>query len=223
MLRESFPRIARVARLWKIPSTLSVLSIRRQQDCFKLKIQSGLYSVEEITENNPEVAPKQLRKRRAYREVQDPCLHEMKAPSTSSQHAVLWQELWNGSRTASAARRLLQEATERDELYFTDYVPPARDAIAVPKYIIYIILGVVVVVVGMYGITGHLIKDLFHDLADWLLGANPEEEAVEEELQESTGVQDRQGERRVRWGRRSTEMAEEKRTILPGFPLSLTT
>ncbi|KAL7828936.1 hypothetical protein SRHO_G00325700 [Serrasalmus rhombeus] len=67
MLRESFPRIARVARLWKIPSTLSVLSVRRQQDCLKLKIQSGLYSVEEITENNPELAPKQLRKRYSAR------------------------------------------------------------------------------------------------------------------------------------------------------------
>ncbi|KAI4872306.1 hypothetical protein NFI96_027734 [Prochilodus magdalenae] len=140
----------------------------------------------------------------------------------SSRHFVLWHKIWSSSKKASTVRRLLQEAAERNKLYFADYNPPARDAVSVPKYIIYIIIGVVVVAVGMYGVTGHLIKDLFHDLADWLLGPNPEETVVEVESQESSGGEERRGERKIRWGRRSAEMAEEKRTMLPGCRDSVT-
>ncbi|KAG9270098.1 hypothetical protein AMEX_G15011, partial [Astyanax mexicanus] len=154
------------------------------------------------------------------------CSLEMNAPNPTPPHSVLWHAFWNSSRTTYTARRLLQEVIEKEELYYTDYVPPARDTITVPKYVIYILIGVVVVVAGMYGITGHLIKDLLHDLADWLFGPNLEEEevvvVVEAESLESSGGEERAGERRVRWGRRITEVVEEKRTILPGIKLSVT-
>ncbi|KAK3565552.1 hypothetical protein QTP86_011945, partial [Hemibagrus guttatus] len=69
------------------------------------------------------------------------------------------------------SRNLLQEAINQDEGYFSDYIPPARDAIIIittSKYVLYILIGAVVIIVGTYGITSHLIKDLLHDLAGGL-------------------------------------------------------
>ncbi|GAA6065331.1 uncharacterized protein LOC108439666, partial [Tachysurus ichikawai] len=65
------------------------------------------------------------------------------------------------------SRGLLQEAINQDEGYFSDYIPPARDAIIITtyKYMLYILIGAVVIMVGTYSITSHLIKDLLHDLA----------------------------------------------------------
>jgi len=70
----------------------------------------------------------------------------------------------------SEHRKLLQtsqwtEEEEKEEPYFVDYVPPARDAMAFPRNAAYILVGAVLVVVATYAIVGHLIKDLMHDLA----------------------------------------------------------
>lgn len=70
-------------------------------------------------------------------------------------------------------RQLLQLSRRREEeSYFVDYIPPARDAITLPRNVVYVLVGVVLVIVATYAIVGHLIKDLMHDLAgnpppDW--------------------------------------------------------
>lgn len=54
---------------------------------------------------------------------------------------------------------------EEDEVFFKNYVPPARDAIHLPIHIFYLILAFMVIVATLYAIIGHLIKDLVHDFA----------------------------------------------------------
>lgn len=80
-----------------------------------------------------------------------------------------YEDLQDGSTLHPGLRHLLQEAInqeEKDDSYFSDYIPPARDAIIImPKYMLYVLIGAVMIIVGSYGITGHLIKDLVHDLA----------------------------------------------------------
>lgn len=71
-------------------------------------------------------------------------------------------------------RQLLQlsrRKEEEEEAYFVDYIPPARDAITLPRSVVYVLVGVVLVIVATYAIVGHLIKDLLHDLAGnpWLV------------------------------------------------------
>ncbi|XP_059200169.1 small integral membrane protein 44-like [Centropristis striata] len=78
-------------------------------------------------------------------------------------------------------RQLLQlsRKKEEEEAYFVDYIPPARDAITLPRNVVYVLVGVVLVIVATYAIVGHLIKDLMHDLADWILGPKPVEDDSE--------------------------------------------
>ncbi|XP_072568918.1 uncharacterized protein [Paramormyrops kingsleyae] len=61
-----------------------------------------------------------------------------------------------------------------DTLYM-DYKPPPRDLIQLPKAVLYLLMAALVVVVVAYAIVGHLIKDLAHDVADCVLGAQEEE------------------------------------------------
>lgn len=73
--------------------------------------------------------------------------------------------------TQFSQRRLLQFSgkEEEQEAYFLDYIPPARDAITLPRNVVYVLAGVALIIVATYAIVGHLIKDLMHDLA-----GNPE-------------------------------------------------
>ncbi|AWP04184.1 Hypothetical protein SMAX5B_006237 [Scophthalmus maximus] len=61
---------------------------------------------------------------------------------------------------------------------FEAYVPPSRDAIHLPTYILYLLMAISIVLSVLYAIIGHLIKDLLHDFADLLLGEQPEEVVV---------------------------------------------
>ncbi|KAF4072613.1 hypothetical protein AMELA_G00264940 [Ameiurus melas] len=100
-----------------------------------------------------------------------------------------YKELENGS--VVSRRPLQEEAIHQDERYFSEYIPSARDAIVItPKYLLYVLIGAVVIIVGTYSITSHLIKDLLHDLADWVLGPDLEENEEEEEVEESSGRED---------------------------------
>lgn len=75
--------------------------------------------------------------------------------------------LLNLTRLVVEHRQLLQlsRQKEEEEAYFVDYIPPARDAITLPRNVVYVLVGVVLVIVATYAIVGHLIKDLMHDLA----------------------------------------------------------
>ncbi|KAM4810428.1 small integral membrane protein 44 isoform 1-T1 [Rhinophrynus dorsalis] len=54
---------------------------------------------------------------------------------------------------------------EEEEPLYKDYKPPALDAIQLPKYVLYLLMAALVVVVVAYAIVGHLMKDLLHDFA----------------------------------------------------------
>ncbi|XP_060939600.1 small integral membrane protein 44 [Limanda limanda] len=125
--------------------------------------------------------------------------------------------LLNLSHVALEHRQLLQLSRgNEDEAYFVDYIPPARDAITLPRNVVYVLIGVVLVVVATYAIVGHLIKDLMHDLADWMFGPKPVEDDSEEgraEVKEEPrlSVSSKLMERDV------LRMEMEKDGLLPGF------
>ncbi|KAK3513215.1 hypothetical protein QTP70_009739 [Hemibagrus guttatus] len=52
-----------------------------------------------------------------------------------------------------------------DEVFFESYIPPARDAVHMPIHVLYMVLATIIIVMTLYAIIGHLIKDLLHDLA----------------------------------------------------------
>lgn len=62
-------------------------------------------------------------------------------------------------------RQLLQLSRRKEEeAYFVDYIPPARDSVTLPRSVLYVLAGVLLVIVATYAIVGHLINDLMHDL-----------------------------------------------------------
>ncbi|GLD58590.1 uncharacterized protein AKAME5_001068900 [Lates japonicus] len=126
--------------------------------------------------------------------------------------------LLNITQVVFEHRQLLQlpRRREEEEAYFVDYVPPARDAITLPRNVVYILVGVVLVIVATYAIVGHLIKDLMHDLADWILGPKPVEDDSEE------GRAEIEEERRLSVSSKlmvkdTLKMEREKDDLLPGF------
>ncbi|KAL4634772.1 hypothetical protein GN956_G13884 [Arapaima gigas] len=66
----------------------------------------------------------------------------------------------------------------QDDVFWETYKPPARDAITLPKYVLYLVLAFLVVLMALFAIIRHLIADLIHDLADWLFGEQQEEVVV---------------------------------------------
>ncbi|KAM7379226.1 hypothetical protein PAMP_004791 [Pampus punctatissimus] len=125
--------------------------------------------------------------------------------------------LWNLTQLVFEHRQLLQ-LSRKEEAYFVDYVPPARDAITLPRNVVYVLVGVVLVIVATYAIVGHLIKDLMHDLADWILGPKPVEDDSEEgraetEEERRLSISSRLMERDRLW----MEKEKEKDRLLPGF------
>ncbi|KAF6305637.1 hypothetical protein mRhiFer1_000113 [Rhinolophus ferrumequinum] len=65
---------------------------------------------------------------------------------------------------------------------YEEYRPPPLDTIRLPRYMLYLLLAALLVVVVAYAIVGHLIKDLAHDLADWAFGLKPDQEDTPREL-----------------------------------------
>ncbi|XP_062338225.1 uncharacterized protein LOC134036991 [Osmerus eperlanus] len=126
---------------------------------------------------------------------------------------------WNFTSVSSTPGRPSQASVgqaEGEEPYFVDYVPPARDAIVLPRHVVYILVAVILVVMAMYAIVGHLIKDLMHDFTDWILGPKPEAldtERGQEGEEEQRSVYDDQM-RAEKW-RQETE--EEREGLLPGY------
>lgn len=57
------------------------------------------------------------------------------------------------------------DSSDPKEVLFESYIPPARDAITLPNYIIYLLLASTGALIALYAIIRHLIKDLLHDLA----------------------------------------------------------
>lgn len=71
---------------------------------------------------------------------------------------------WNSTTEDYRLRHLLQTEESREKApLFADHMPPSRDEIALPKNVLYILMGTAVIVVALYGVVGHLIKELIHD------------------------------------------------------------
>ncbi|KAM4552489.1 uncharacterized protein PAE49_015903 isoform 1-T1 [Odontesthes bonariensis] len=128
-------------------------------------------------------------------------------------------QLLNLTQLVFDHRRLLQlyRRKEEEEAFFVDYIPPARDAITLPRSVVYVLVGVVLIIVATYAIVGHLIKDLMHDLADWIFGPKPVEEDPE------GGSAEIEEEQRHSISSKLTETGDglgtekEKNVLLPGF------
>lgn len=61
---------------------------------------------------------------------------------------------------------------EDGSVFFESYIPPSRDAVHLPTYILYLSMAVFIVLGVLYAIIGHLIKDLIHDFAGECLGTS---------------------------------------------------
>lgn len=77
--------------------------------------------------------------------------------------------IWNITSLPLQGSRHLLQAQNGDAVYFVDYKPPARDSITLPRNLLYVLAGVVLVVVATYAIVSHLVNDLMHDLAGSLV------------------------------------------------------
>ncbi|XP_066548551.1 small integral membrane protein 44 [Amia ocellicauda] len=88
----------------------------------------------------------------------------------------------NSSNHTTGLEHLFQYSYSENELLYTDYKPPARDAIPLPKAVLYLVMAALVVVVVAYAIVGHLIKDLVHDLVDWMFGPGPEDHSNKSDI-----------------------------------------
>lgn len=88
----------------------------------------------------------------------------MESPSVDSSFGAVGGMFWNITTDNYRLRHLLQteESLEKAPV-FVDYMPPSRDGIALPRYVLYILMGTAVIIVALYGIVGHLIKELIHD------------------------------------------------------------
>ncbi|XP_033182350.1 uncharacterized protein LOC117152978 [Anabas testudineus] len=113
-------------------------------------------------------------------------------------------------------RQLLQLSKRKEDAYFVDYIPPARDTITLPRNVVYVLVGVVLVIVATYAIVGHLINDLMHDLTDWILGPKLVEDdseggraEIEEEQRPSACTKLLEKD--------ELRMVKEKKGLLPGF------
>ncbi|KAG6930296.1 hypothetical protein G0U57_003996, partial [Chelydra serpentina] len=81
---------------------------------------------------------------------------------------------------------LSQQAAANEQPLYSEYRPPVRDLIPLPKAVLYLLMAALVVVGVAYAIVGHLIKDLAHDLVDWLLGPQPNAPDKENDLDAMT-------------------------------------
>ncbi|XP_060124903.1 small integral membrane protein 44-like [Zootoca vivipara] len=92
----------------------------------------------------------------------------------------MWPMNMSTSNRTETLALLSQPSSSNESPLYSEYQPAAYDLIPLPKAVVYMIMAVMVVVSVAYAIVGHLIKDLAHDLADCLLGPQPEEPEDEE-------------------------------------------
>ncbi|TFK01718.1 kinesin-like protein KIF12-like [Platysternon megacephalum] len=83
----------------------------------------------------------------------------------------------NSSNFTTDLDHLFQYSYSDNDQLYKEYKPPARDAIPLPKAVLYLLMAALVVVAVAYAIVGHLIKDLVHDLIDWILGPSPDDDS----------------------------------------------
>ncbi|CAM5117923.1 unnamed protein product [Natator depressus] len=97
-------------------------------------------------------------------------------PPPQGMEAVSALQLMNltSLNRTEAVGLLSQHSSANEQPLYSEYKPPVRDLIPLPKAVLYLLMAALVVVGVAYAIVGHLIKDLAHDLIDWLLGPQPD-------------------------------------------------
>lgn len=70
----------------------------------------------------------------------------------------------NSSNITTGLDHLFQYSYSDNDQLYKEYKPLPRDAIPLPKAVLYLLMAALVVVAVAYAIVGHLIKDLVHDL-----------------------------------------------------------
>ncbi|XP_048377803.2 small integral membrane protein 44-like [Stegostoma tigrinum] len=63
-----------------------------------------------------------------------------------------------------------QYSLPSSDVLYSDYKPPQKELIPLPKAVLYLLTAALVVVAVAYAIVGHLLKDLAHDFADCIFG-----------------------------------------------------
>ncbi|KAM6396308.1 uncharacterized protein J5M81_004666 isoform 3-T7 [Pluvialis apricaria] len=81
----------------------------------------------------------------------------------------------NSSNFTAGLDHLFQYSYSDNDQLYKEYKPPPRDAIPLPKAVLYLLMAALVVVAVAYAIVGHLIKDLIHDFIDWIFGPSPDD------------------------------------------------
>ncbi|XP_068546000.1 uncharacterized protein [Anas acuta] len=81
----------------------------------------------------------------------------------------------NSSNFTAGLDHLFQYSYSDNDQLYKEYKPPPRDAIPLPKAVLYLLMAALVVVAVAYAIVGHLIKDLVHDFIDWIFGPSPDD------------------------------------------------
>ncbi|KAK1799254.1 hypothetical protein P4O66_007499 [Electrophorus voltai] len=69
-----------------------------------------------------------------------------------------------------------------EESLYKDYKPVTRNLIPLPKAVLYLLMGALVVVAVAYVIVGHLIKDIVSDVVDSVLGPNEDDMEKQNDL-----------------------------------------
>ncbi|XP_039591705.1 uncharacterized protein LOC120515058 [Polypterus senegalus] len=87
---------------------------------------------------------------------------------------VQHSQAMNSTNSTTGLEHLFQYSYSENGL-FEEYKPPSRDAIPLPKAVLYLLMAALVVVAVAYAIVGHLIKDLVHDFVDWVFGPNTDD------------------------------------------------
>ncbi|KAK4819264.1 hypothetical protein QYF61_000475 [Mycteria americana] len=75
----------------------------------------------------------------------------------------------NSSNFTAGLDHLFQYSYSDNDQLYKEYKPPPRDAIPLPKAVLYLLMAALVVVAVAYAIVGHLIKDLIHDFIEMRL------------------------------------------------------
>lgn len=88
----------------------------------------------------------------------------------------------NASNSTGDMEHLLQYSFSDNELLYKQYKPPPRDAIPLPKAVLYLLMAALVMVAVAYAIVGHLIKDLAHDFVDWIFGPPSDDSSNKSEI-----------------------------------------
>ncbi|GCC29303.1 small integral membrane protein 44-like [Chiloscyllium punctatum] len=76
----------------------------------------------------------------------------------------------NATNLTEAQGHAFQYSLSSSDVLYSDYTPPQKELIPLPKAVLYLLMAALVVVAVAYAIVGHLLKDLAHDSADCTFG-----------------------------------------------------